>query len=176
MGCTRSPFSGGFRCCAFCTGPVNPDVITLAHMPSFKIIQNVGVGPVKLGMTRQQVRSSLIDCPDLDQKASPTLDYAYGNSLQIEYDSDGNVRFIGIGYSTGCGCDYEFCGRHIGDYTALELFDLLSELDGGNHVYNPDSYFFPLIMMNVWEADEQYDSRNGESNPVYGQVGIANRE
>ena len=29
MGCTRSPFSGGFRCCAFCTGPVNPDVIQL---------------------------------------------------------------------------------------------------------------------------------------------------
>ena len=27
MGCTRSPFSGGLRCCAFCTGPVNPDVI-----------------------------------------------------------------------------------------------------------------------------------------------------
>ena len=24
MGCTRSPFSGGFRCYAFCTGPVNP--------------------------------------------------------------------------------------------------------------------------------------------------------
>ena len=29
MGCTRSPFSGGFRCYAFCAGPVNPDVITL---------------------------------------------------------------------------------------------------------------------------------------------------
>ena len=29
MGCTRSPFSGGLQCCAFCTGPVNPDVITL---------------------------------------------------------------------------------------------------------------------------------------------------
>ena len=29
MGCTRSPFSGGLQCCAFCTGPVNPDVIWL---------------------------------------------------------------------------------------------------------------------------------------------------
>ena len=29
MGCTRSPFSGGLQCCAFCTGPVNPDVIRL---------------------------------------------------------------------------------------------------------------------------------------------------
>ena len=32
MGCTRSPFSGGLRCCAFCTGPVNPDVMRLALM------------------------------------------------------------------------------------------------------------------------------------------------
>ena len=32
MGCTRSPFSGGFRCCAFCTGPVNPDVILLRNL------------------------------------------------------------------------------------------------------------------------------------------------
>ena len=31
MGCTRSPFSGGLQCCAFCTGPVNPDVITLTN-------------------------------------------------------------------------------------------------------------------------------------------------
>ena len=36
MGCTRSPFSGGFRCCAFCTGPVNPDVMRLRQMASPK--------------------------------------------------------------------------------------------------------------------------------------------
>ena len=37
MDCTRSPFSGGFRCCALCTGPVNPDVIRLKeHMKSFE--------------------------------------------------------------------------------------------------------------------------------------------
>ena len=31
MGCTRSPFSGGLQCCAFCTGPVNPDVMHLMN-------------------------------------------------------------------------------------------------------------------------------------------------
>ena len=34
MGCTRSPFSGGLRCCAFCTGPVNPDVIPPKMKPT----------------------------------------------------------------------------------------------------------------------------------------------
>ena len=41
MRCTRSPVSGGFRCCAFCTGPVNADVIRLTAqlkpMQSFKM-------------------------------------------------------------------------------------------------------------------------------------------
>ena len=35
MGCTRSPFSGGLQCCAFCTGPVNPDVIL--NLPMFRL-------------------------------------------------------------------------------------------------------------------------------------------
>ena len=37
MGCTRSPFSGGLQCCAFCTGPVNPDVIPLKHKMKFSL-------------------------------------------------------------------------------------------------------------------------------------------
>ena len=42
MGCTRSPFSGGFRCCAFCTGPVNPDVIptTLGRRMYMRFVTN----------------------------------------------------------------------------------------------------------------------------------------
>ena len=38
MGCTRSPFSGGLRCCAFCTGPVNPDVIRLENRSRMKVV------------------------------------------------------------------------------------------------------------------------------------------
>ena len=145
-------------------------------MPRFEIKPNVGVGPVLLGMTREQVRKTLDACTDVDQESHPTLDYAFGNSLQVEYDSNGNAHFIGVGYFNSCGCDYEFYGRHIGDYTSREIFKLLADLDGGDHIYDPESYFFPRIMMNVWEADEQYDYRGGESNPVYGQIGIANRE
>lgn len=141
----------------------------------FKINPKVGVGPVLLGMTREEVRNALSDCTDLDQASHPTLDYAFGNSLQIEYDEDGNAHFIGAGYYSGCGCDFEFNGRHIGEYTATELFALLTELDGGEHSFKSDQYFFPNIMMNVWEADAQYDYLGGESNPVYGQVGVANQ-
>jgi len=142
-------------------------------MPNFTIMPKRGVGPVLLGMTRSEVRNSLVACSDLDQECGPMIDYAFANSLQIEYDSDGYARFIGVGYGNGCGCDYEFHGKHIGDYSARELFHLLAKLDGGEHTYNADTYFFPTLLMNVWEADVQYDSRGGETNPVYGQVGVS---
>lgn len=55
-------------------------------MPQFEIMERSGIGPVKLGMTRTQVRDALATYTDngLDQNSHPTLDYAFGNSLQIE--------------------------------------------------------------------------------------------
>ena len=142
----------------------------------FEMIPGIGVGPVLLGMSREQVRHALTTCADLDQTSQPKLDYAFGNCLQIEYDDDGHVHFIGVGYYTGCGCDFEFRGRHIAAYSSHELFALLSQADGGDHSYDHDGYFFPNIMVNVWEADEQYDYLGKETKPVYGQVGIANQK
>ena len=145
-------------------------------MPCFELKPNVGVGPVLLGMTREQVRDALDGCTDLDQSSHPTLDYAYGNSLQIEYDSNGCAQFIGVGYFADCGCDYELHGKHIGDYAARDVFQLLAELDSGDHAYNADSYFFPKLRMSVWDADKQYDYRGGESKLVYGQIGLADQK
>lgn len=145
-------------------------------MPEFDINEGNGVGPVLLGADRASVRKALAPFPDngLDQESNPTLDYAFGNSLQIEYDADGRAQFIGIGFYNGCGADYRFRGRHIGEYSARELFETLSSLDPDDHQFNADEYYFPSIRMTVWEADEQYDYLGGETRPVYGQVGVAN--
>lgn len=145
-------------------------------MPTFEIQPHIGIGPVKLGMTRSQVRDAISTYADngLDQASHPTLDYAFGNSLQVEYDDEGYVRFIGVGFYSGCGCDYMFQGQHIGVYSAAELFQVLAELDGdANHKFSDSEYLFPKIMINVWDADSQYAYLGGESRPVYGQVGIA---
>ncbi len=145
-------------------------------MPQFAIEPKFGVGPIKLGMTRQEVHDAIASYRgnQLDQASHPSLDYAFGNSLQIEYSPDGFAQFIGIGYYTGCGCDYMLGERHIGDFSAAELFAVLAELDGDStQQYNPDEYDFRNVRMTVWEADTQYDYRHGETRPVYGQVGVA---
>lgn len=146
--------------------------------PVFEILPGVGVGPVKLAMTRGQVFTVLLPYEDIatSEDMDPTTDYAFGNSLQIEYGRDGTVQFIGIGYYTNCGCEYMFQDRAIGTYSAKELFELLAKLDGGKHRYDSNEYFFPKIMMTVWEADDQYDYVGGHKKPVYGQVGVANQQ
>lgn len=88
----------------------------------------------------------------------------------------GRVQFIGASFYKGCGCDYIFRNRHVGEYAANELFRILAEIDGGGHEFNECHYFFPNIMMTVWEADSQYDYLGGESRDVYGQVGLANEK
>lgn len=143
----------------------------------FEIEPHVGIGPVKLGMTRSEVKDALGSIPDhgLDQAFRPTMDYAFQGTLQIEYDTEGKAQFIGASYHTGCGCTYHFRGRHISEYSAEELFHLLAELDGASgHSFNRSEYHFPRLMMTVWDADEQYDRLGGESRPVFAQVAVTN--
>jgi hypothetical protein len=147
-------------------------------IPEFEILEHIGVGPIRLGADRAAVAAAVAAIPDngLDQTAA-TIDYAFGNSLQIEYGSSGHAQFIGVGYYAGCGCDFTFRGQHIGDYSAEALFDLLSALDGqSGSQFQPNEFYFRTIHMNVWDADSQYDYRGGKQTPVYGQVGVSSPE
>ncbi len=98
--------------------------------PSFTIIPLDCVGPIKLGMTRLEVRDILVSYVSAELDQSGRLDYAFGNSLQIEYDLDGFVQFIGVGWYNECGCDYLLGDTHVGDLPAEKMFATLAKLDG----------------------------------------------
>jgi hypothetical protein len=151
--------------------PIEPEAT-----PNLAIQAHLGVGPITLGMTRSQVHQALSTIPNnsLDQTTAATLDYAFRNSLQIEYDSNGQAMFIGVGFYDDCGCDYSFHDRHIGDYSAPELFTLLSSLDHSNPDYHSGEHCFKTIMMVVSGASLEYDYRGGHSRSVYGQVCVVN--
>jgi hypothetical protein len=137
-----------------------------------------GVGPVKLGMTRSEVQAALSSHANhrLDQSGE-TLDYAFGNSLQIEYDNAGHVQFIGVGFYEDCGCDYWFADRHIAEYEASELFALLSQLDKSNPVFTLHlEHCFASIGVVVYGDDPQYDYLGGFKRSVYAQVGVINQQ
>jgi hypothetical protein len=138
---------------------------------------HIGVGPITLGMTRSQVHKALSIIPNnnLDQTAA-TLDYAFRNSLQIEYDSNGQAMFIGVGFYDDCGCDYSFHDRHIGDYSAPELFALLSTLDDSNPDYHSGEHCFKTIGIVVSGASPEHDYRGGRSRSIYGQVCVVNQQ
>lgn len=146
--------------------------------PNLAIKPHIGVGPIELGMGRSQVKQSLSTIPNngLDQTTAATLDYAFRNSLQIEYEPNGKVMFIGAGFYDDCGCDYSFYDRHIADYSAPELFALLSQLDHSNLDYHPGEHCFKMIMMVVSGASPEYDYRGGHSRSVYGQVCVVNQQ
>ncbi len=147
-------------------------------MSQLEIKPNDGVGPVKLGMTRSQVRDALTsyDNHRLDQVSRPTLDYAFGNSLQIEYDNAGQVQFIGVGFYDDCGCDYWFADRHIAEYEASELFALLAKLDKSNPEFTRSEHCFQSIGIVVFGADPEYDYLGDYQRPVYAQVSVINQQ
>ncbi len=58
---------------------------------------------------------------------------------------------------------------------ASELFSLVTAADGsGPHEFTASEYLFPGQIITLWDADEQYDRRGGETRPVWAQVGIGN--
>ena len=61
MGCTRSPFSGGLQCCAFCTGPVNPDVIVRGVRAQCKRVLKIDAECVVTSMDCEANFGRLID-------------------------------------------------------------------------------------------------------------------
>jgi hypothetical protein len=151
--------------------------MSTSTLPQFDIKPHDGVGPIKLGMNRSQVRAALInyDNCNLDQDSSETLDYAFGNSLQIEYDDRGQAQFIGVSFHDECGCDYGFNDRHIGDYSATELFELLATLDNSSPEFTTSEHLFRNLGVVVCGANSTYDYRGGHSRPVYAQVSVVNQ-
>lgn len=148
-------------------------------IPTFEILPGKSIGPIDLGMSQEEVKAALQSYIDsgLDQTTSPTSDYAFGNSLVVEYGRSGGAQFIGASYYNNCGCEYIFQGRHVSSYSAESLFELLAGLNQTPDIeFDEYQYFFSNIGVTVWNADSQYDYLNGEETPVFGQMGVVNDE
>ncbi len=137
-----------------------------------------GVGPVALGMTRDEVRAALAAVPGAMDRASSrgSLDYFFCNALQVEYAASGRASFIGVSWWPDVQTSFRLFGVNPWALPATELFKLLALADGGDHQFNGSEYLFRNLIVTVWDADSQYDHLGHERRPVYAQVGIGNTE
>ena len=127
------------------------------------------IGPIELGMTRDEVRSVMEHAGYPFCYEKKTMDYFFENSIQTEYE-DGTVSFIGIACDQRIELIYK--GKDLFDLSAKEVFELIADSEKENHQYNENEYLFPDQITTLWEADSQYDKKRNEERVAWAQIGI----
>lgn len=141
-----------------------------------EIIPLKGVGPIRFGMYSEEVQNIMkVFCGEnYTHSKSKGTDYFFGSAVEVSYDDKGLAEFIGSQYYTGCGCDFEIYGIDPFDTEAKKLFEHIASKQPGLHAFNPDEYLFRESIITLWQSEEQYDYKGGETRPVYAQVGVGN--
>jgi len=141
-----------------------------------EIIPLNGVGPIKFGMSSEEIQTAMkYSCGEAyNHSRSGDTDYFFGSALEVSYDDEGKAEFIGSQYYTGCGCDFIIYGLDPFDTDAKTLFEHIASKQPGTHKFDPDEYIFRENIITLWESEEQYDYKGGETRSVYAQVGIGN--
>lgn len=140
-------------------------------MVTFEILPLQAIGPVRLGATRMETRGVMAAIGFPLEQGRGDLDYFCSAAIQVSYDADGKVLFIGVAGSAAF--TVIFRGINVFNLPAAELFLVMADADGpGLHEFNRYEYCFPNQILTLWDADEQYDREGGETRLIWNQVGI----
>jgi hypothetical protein len=136
------------------------------------IVCHKAIGPIKLGVSRVEIRKILADLGWGLGSSRKALDFFCEASIQVEYAADETAEFIGISFHSSYICTYD--GMNVFNTPAEELFSIMaaSEDAGSAHRFDSNGYVFPDQVLTLWEADPQYDRLGGEVRPIWAQVGI----
>jgi hypothetical protein len=144
-------------------------------MVEFKIEPHVGIGCIKLGAKRDDVRACLAANGFPYEMSRDSCDYFCLSAIQVDFDHDGCVQFIGISCEKSIIVTYK--SINVFDIPAKELFSIMAANDNsGEHDFDECEFLFPNQILTLWEADFQYDMLGGWQRAVWGQVGLGNRE
>jgi hypothetical protein len=140
--------------------------------PIFELTPRRGMGPVLLGMSRDDVRAAMSSAgfPCLTPESTgKALDYFCANALQVEYDSNGAASFIGAACSESFLVTY--FGLDVFDATAHTVFAAIAQRETAPHAFTPLRYTFREQIVTLYEANKQYDHRGDRKRVVWGQIG-----
>lgn len=126
----------------------------------YEVIPLQGVGPVKLGMSRKQVRSILGKKPEVDG----ATEYYHRNGLKIEYSEDQKVAFIEV--SRDCGLVAIYQGKDVFNVKASQLIDFVcqsSRYDEDDEEFGY-TFIFPEFDLSFWRPviPERDDEPEGQ--------------
>ena len=145
----------------------------IAPKLQFEIQPHSGIGPFLLGESITVVRERLASLGFPVKFHENGLDYYFDASVQVEYDDDQTISFIGVSFDDRY--DLRYFGLNVFDTPASELFDYIASIDkSGEHQFTTIQYCFPSQIITLWSADTQYDRLQNEKRVVWAQVGIGN--
>jgi hypothetical protein len=140
-------------------------------MLKLTIQPHIGVGPIRLGMMRSEIRDIMLGLSAPLESSQGASDYYFAASIQVEFESDGTASFIGVSSHSDILLNYD--GADVFDLEAPAVFELFAKRDkSGEHRFNQNEYIFPSQILTLYDADPQYDQRRGESRSVWGQIGV----
>ncbi|MBO9492053.1 hypothetical protein J7384_16955 [Endozoicomonas sp. G2_1] len=135
----------------------------------FSIKPHNGIGLIKLGMPRAEVRELLNGSFD---SSRDSLDYYFNCSLQVEFEND-LVSFIGLALNESYVVTY--FGVNVFDVEASDLFALISANEPLEHTFERGEYVFPEQIITLYDADEQYDYIGNNQRSIWGQIGLGSK-
>jgi hypothetical protein len=139
------------------------------------LVPHVGIGPLHLGMTVAEADEALRALAGAGVRKSHRSTHGFfDGALQFELGKSGRIQFIGVAEHHMVLCRYD--GHDVFDTPAPELFALITAHETGKHQYKSVEYLFPDQIVTLYEADEQYDRKGKESRPIWGQIGVGNKE
>ena len=139
----------------------------------FDIRPHEGVGPLRLGMTREEVAKVM----SRDPKALPCqtegdTEAYYDSGLSIQYDPGGNVEFIEVSGNSWMDPDYE--GVDLFRTPAEEVVEHICQFDAPDPDVGSENtdYLFPKLILTLWRPHPEY-GQEWEGGPTFfATVGI----
>jgi hypothetical protein len=149
-------------------------------MLEFSLDPLVGIGPIKFGQTRCEVRAVLANLgqPEASTRGLNT-DCFFGSSFHVTYNQEGQVKFIELFRSSAFRvCFHEFPPLEIPMEDAVRMISEFAEEDWSHP--EPDYlYIFPSLELSLWRGvlphdPEDLEGRYAETVAV-GEVGYTDQ-
>lgn len=152
----------GRTSCAFACG-----VIRRQTMQKFQITPNVGVGPIKLGMAKEEV-CSIFGKPEFVNQER----ICFLSGFMVHFDENGFVEFIELARSNQFVATFEGLDLHAA--LAKDVIELVTKYDDFDKE-DPEpghSFIFQKLQLSLWRSVVPEDSE-GTDGQYFEAVGIA---